>query len=282
MHANGESPTIVDMPDFSIKRRSKVRGILSESSAQWVFPYRYLSLLNILGKKALSSSLRSQNWWKRPNTRSAKSWAFHFRSTSFASTPCVFSSLQLNFSPVNAFTKLVLPALESPRTKSCPWNTNWVSSATSSFLGNSRFSSISWYTSVASGESRSPSSADKCVKALSKVISSLSCTLFLRLIFSPVWKAPLAVSLALEQATSRPITKFLRRWLVANRHSWTLIGRESALLRRWLVRALYAKYVSESLSWRIDGEIRNYGFGLSGRSVPPQVDSDKLINELHS
>ena len=33
-------------------------------------------------------------------------------------------------------------------------------------------------------------------------------------------------------------------------HSWMLIGRELALLRRWLVRALYGKYVSESVSWR--------------------------------
>ena len=29
-------------------------------------------------------------------------------------------------------------------------------------------------------------------------------------------------------------------------------------------------------------EARNYGFGLTARSVPPHVDSDKLRNELHS
>ena len=32
--------------------------------------------------------------------------------------------------------------------------------------------------------------------------------------------------------------------------------------------------------WMVNYEY--YGFGLSGRSVPPQVDSDKLRNELHS
>ena len=37
------------------------------------------------------------------------------------------------------------------------------------------------------------------------------------------------------------------------------------------------------LTAHCDSEIRNYGFGLSGRSaVPPQVDSDKLRNQLQA
>ena len=47
-----------------------------------------------------------------------------------------------------------------------------------------------------------------------------------------------------------------------------------------MLRALgRAKYISLSSNY---GEIRNYGFGLRGLSVPPQVHSDKLRNELHS
>ena len=37
------------------------------------------------------------------------------------------------------------------------------------------------------------------------------------------------------------MSALLRRWLAASRQSWTLIGRQNSLLRRWLVRALYAK-----------------------------------------
>ena len=40
-----------------------------------------------------------------------------------------------------------------------------------------------------------------------------------------------------------------------------------------------AKYVSCEVLLRINGEVRNYGFGLPGRFVPPHVDLDKLRNE---
>ena len=40
--------------------------------------------------------------------------------------------------------------------------------------------------------------------------------------------------------------------------------------------------VINGIKVRINGEVRNYGLGLPGRSVPPHVDSDKLRNELHS
>ena len=56
----------------------------------------------------------------------------------------------------------------------------------------------------------------------------------------------------------------------------TLIGSRAVCRSRALGRA---KYVSFSSNY---GEVRNYGFGLPGRSVSPQVDSDKLRNKLHS
>ena len=34
--------------------------------------------------------------------------------------------------------------------------------------------------------------------------------------------------------------------------------------------------MSEVRLLRINGEVRNYGFGFPGRSVPSHVDSDKL------
>ena len=37
-----------------------------------------------------------------------------------------------------------------------------------------------------------------------------------------------------------------------------------------------------SIKLRINGEVGNYGSVLPGRSVSPQVDSEKLKNELHS
>ena len=64
-----------------------------------------------------------------------------------------------------------------------------------------------------------------------------------------------------------------------------LIGRKSAILRRWLVRALYSDHVLlrvRSFQLKFNGEGRNYGFDLPGQSIPPHVDSDKLRNELHS
>ena len=50
--------------------------------------------------------------------------------------------------------------------------------------------------------------------------------------------------------------------------------RKSAVLRRLLVRALNAKYQFATRDLQRRGEIGNYGFGLPGRTVPPQVDSD--------
>ena len=75
--------------------------------------------------------------------------------------------------------------------------------------------------------------------------------------------------------TRRRKSALLRRWLVASRQSWdvdwsrigtleTLIGS----LWKSLTGELMVKY--ELCIW------------LVGRSVPPQVDSDKLKNELHS
>ena len=59
-------------------------------------------------------------------------------------------------------------------------------------------------------------------------------------------------------------------WLVVNWHSWDA---------DWFVRCMGSTSLKVSHG---DGETRNYGFGLSGQSVPPQVDSDKLRNELRS
>ena len=61
-----------------------------------------------------------------------------------------------------------------------------------------------------------------------------------------------------------------------------LIGWKSAILRRWLVRTRCIPITCSCDTLFSVGEARNCGFGLPGRSFPPQVDSDKLWNELHS
>ena len=60
----------------------------------------------------------------------------------------------------------------------------------------------------------------------------------------------------------------LRHWLVASWQSWDA---------DWFVWAVF-----RSCEVSFQCEVRNYGFGLPGQSVPPHNDSDKLRNELHS
>ena len=64
---------------------------------------------------------------------------------------------------------------------------------------------------------------------------------------------------------------------------WSQIGNLETLIgSRAVCQSLAQDVRSTSLSVLIDGEVRNHGFGLPGRSIPHQVDSDKLRSELHS
>ena len=73
---------------------------------------------------------------------------------------------------------------------------------------------------------------------------------------------------------------------VTNQHSWgtdwSQVGNLEMLIGS---RALYSDHVllrMYSFQLEFNGKGLNYGFGWPGRSVPPDIDSDKLRNELHS
>ena len=109
---------------------------------------------------------------------------------------------------------------------------------------------------------------------------------WIRKLSSPVSTVPVLLvrhgdSYALTSIPELPFF-FVSKWISIHLH---VSETNSALLRRWLVRGLYVEYVIVRL-WKsvMDNGwwITNYGFGLSGRSVPPEVDSDKLRKELHS